>query len=690
MFNGREYYGPANEQCAIDYAANLDRLLDIQRLTAAAKTGLDHYFSDLANRLLYLTDLELRLSDDYFAVSDLEELQAANRRLHCDQLPEGYPQSYADPAFAAAQLGSQLGPLLAYFHANYFSCIRDAFQHNRRSLLGYIQAACDLFDVARADPGNYALLKKTATRLDRELTTGPFMQWVREMFDPQHLFYQATVAAALPADLRYLYRYGKLISDHEFKLARHFWALPDTEIDQLAAVIVQGYIQGFKDDQKDLSAKRTLSISAAIGSERLVQAVIAGFTRHGLDARVADMATSAVNRQLAYDHRFDSVLYLDSDTVDLTLKSLRSAAEAHAGDLRVHSGTAVIRCFGAPPFSPEQKEACLQADPDVTELTTRLSMEQSILIDEFRPRNATSFTVIAFPSPQIRGDFEAIFRDTVEFNLLSSETYGTIQQTLIDTLDRAQSVVLKGSSPNRTDLRVAMPPLADPTGQTNFTNGLATLNIPLGEVFTTPRLKDTNGILHIEETFLNGLKFSDLVLEFKDGYVADYSCSNFPDSADGRRYIEENLLFPHKTLPIGEFAIGTNTHAYAMAKRHGIMDLLPVLIIEKMGPHLAIGDPCYAWTEDLPRYNQFNGKEITARANEKTRQREQDIQQAYTNIHTDITLPYSSLDSITAVLPGGSHVEVIKDGRFVLAGTESLNSAIDEVDCLKLGQANEE
>ena len=45
----------------------------------------------------------------------------------------------------------------------------------------------------------------------------------------------------------------------------------------------------------------------------------------------------------------------------------------------------------------------------------------------------------------------------------------------------------------------------------------------------------------------------------------------------------------HETLPMGEFAIGTNTTAYAMAERFGITDRLPILIVEKNGPPFCCG-----------------------------------------------------------------------------------------------------
>ena len=137
-------------------------------------------------------------------------------------------------------------------------------------------------------------------------------------------------------------------------------------------------------------------------------------------------------------------------------------------------------------------------------------------------------------------------------------------------------------------------------------------------------------------------------------------------------------MFNHKTLPIGEFAIGTNTTAYMVAKKYHVVYKLPILIVEKMGPHFAVGDTCYSFEEDIKTYNP-DGKEIVARENEVSALRKTDIKKAYFGCHTDITMPYDELGEITAVRKDGSEITIIKDGRFVLEGTELLNEPLEEI-----------
>ena len=71
-----------------------------------------------------------------------------------------------------------------------------------------------------------------------------------------------------------------------------------------------------------------------------------------------------------------------------------------------------------------------------------------------------------------------------------------------------------------------------------------------------------------------------------------------------------------------------------------------------------------------------DGKEIVARENEISRLRKEDSQKAYFSCHTDITIPYDELDVITVVRKDGSCVDVIRDGKFAVPGTEPLNQPL--------------
>ena len=219
--------------------------------------------------------------------------------------------------------------------------------------------------------------------------------------------------------------------------------------------------------------------------------------------------------------------------------------------------------------------------------------------------------------------------------------------------------------------------LKNPEAETNFENCLADVNIPLGEVFTSPVLTGTEGVLNVSEVYLGGLRYKNLTIHFKDGQTEDFTCDNFDNEEDNQKFIRDNLLKFHEKLPIGEFAIGTNTTAYVMANKYDIVYKMPILIVEKMGPHFAVGDTCYSHEEEEKTYNP-DGKEIVAKENEISALRKEDMSKAYLGCHTDITIPYDEIGEISAVRKDGSVIPVIGKGRFVLPGTEELNKAFLE------------
>jgi leucyl aminopeptidase (aminopeptidase T) len=288
----------------------------------------------------------------------------------------------------------------------------------------------------------------------------------------------------------------------------------------------------------------------------------------------------------------------------------------------------------------------------------------------------TSFTIISYPVPEIGKDYEAIFRETVQVNTLDNALYQKIQQSMIDALDQGEYVRILGAGENHTDMTVKLFTLTDPEKQTIFENCVADVNIPVGEVFTTPVLKGTKGVLHVPKIYLNDLEYRELELTFEDGKVIAYRCMNFREEEKNLSYIKETLLFNQESIPLGEFAIGTNTTAYRMARKYDIAASLPVLIAEKTGPHFAVGDTCYKMNEDVKVYNP-DGKEIVARDNEISILRKTEPEKAYFNCHTDITLPYDEIREITVYRKDGTKIPVIHNARFVLEGTQVLNKALE-------------
>lgn len=631
-------------------------------------TPFHNLLLETGERLLFTLAAAEELKDN----PSPDRTKEINELCQAPLIEEAYETGFANPAKAVEVFGEETGRFASVFAYRISTLFSSAYSGNTEKL----EEHTDIW-LAAAEAGEEGFCK-ALTDSFRKVRPGVVEADQAQSFDPEAAPWTGIAMSASGDDLSYLYRYGERITDNNTKTAEFVFSMPLDDLQLLADTMVEAYIEGFREGLKDLSRKSTIGVIIQAGYERIVPLLKDGFKKYGLKLYVIGVQGTKLNRQASYDHRFDYALYFNQERVDKSLKAIEKAYEKIKGHMAACSGIAFLEVFGEKPFSPVPKPEACKAGDEASALYNQLMQKNMILRNRYMPRNEGSFEIIAFPSPEIEGNFKEIFRDTVRVNTLSNKVYRPVQQAIVDALDGAGYAKIKGSGTNETDLTVSLCPLEDKNTETAFINCLASVNIPLGEVFTSPGLKGTTGLLHVEESFLNGLRYDNIRLSFKDGYLEDWSCENFDDPRKGKDYIHENLIFPHKTLPMGEFAIGTNTLVYEMALKHRIMGLLPILILEKMGPHFAIGDTCFSWEEDSQKPCPVTGKTMVAVDNEKTILRKEDPSKAYTNKHTDVTLPYSSLDTISAVHPDGSEVFIIKGGRFVLPGTELLNEAIEK------------
>lgn len=676
---------------------SLDRIRSIKEEDARLPYGI--YFKRTAGFLGMIRELltargigEKELPESWEKLS-LEELSDWNHRLYEDILPENYGESFANPDYAADCLGKEFGPLLSFLYTELRGCIVYAFEMR----LEYIAILCETFlevynlftqaweeenETPREQAVRDALYWYVSDYVDLHLP------WrIREGLDPALSFAADIIMDSDLTDLRYLYQYGEYVSDSERRLAAFMASLPEETIEKMAHTYTEGYRRGFEVMGRDLSKKKTVVVEYQLGFERMIRRAVEQFRSLGLEpvcyrAAVESLnrrsngkrgyyGTSA-NRQYDYDHRYDSALYMGNAFKERKLSILKTAYEEYKDLAAMCAGPAVVETFGEEEFEPVNKKTAFSLNDHQQELTLSYATASRQIVNQYMPGDETSFTIIAFPRPEIGPDFEEIFKETIRINTLDYDTYQKIQQTLIDALDQAEYVRITGREGNETDLTVHLHTLNDPSRETNFENCVSDVNIPLGEVFTSPVLEGTKGLLHVKEVYVREYLFKDLRLEFEDGRVTEFSCGNF-DS--GKELVKQVILNGHSWLPLGEFAIGTNTAAYAMAKKYNIGSKLPILIAEKTGPHFAVGDTCYSFAEDSPMYNP-DGKEVIARDNEISLLRKEDMSRAYFSCHTDITIPYNELGDITAVKADGSEILLIQAGQFVLPGTEELNRAL--------------
>ena len=611
----------------------------------------------------------------------LDRLKELNKSLFEEIYSENYEESFANPEYAVKTLGEEYGKILCYIYTKNRGMIRNVYMGRLEEVVLQMELFTQIYNYFEdVEQLEYDNVYETVYSYEKDNTEIFTDLMIEDRINPDNKFAVDIVMNSDLNDLRYLYKYGEHVGFNELKMAEFLNSLSQEEIDRLAKVYTEGYRIGFINTGKDISKKGTVDIRYSLGFERIIRSAIFNFKKMGLEPVIYQVGytTTSPNRQYAYDHRYDDALYLDKAYIKRKLEVSRHAYESRKQLAGKMAGPAVIEIFGETPFEPENKKQAYALSEEQQKLKSEYITEYQTMVQEYIKGDERSFTIIAFPIPEFGDDFEQMFKETVKINTLDSEIYGKVQQNIIDALDQAEYVKVLGKGDNKTNMKVQMHDLKNPLKETNFENCLADVNIPLGEVFTSPKLNGTEGILHVSQVYLNDLKYNDLQITFEDGKIKDYTCKNFDTEEENKKFIKQNVMFNHETLPIGEFAIGTNTTAYMVAKKYHVVYKLPILIVEKMGPHFAVGDTCYSFEEDIKTYNP-DGKEIVARENEVSALRKTDIKKAYFGCHTDITMPYDELGEITAVRKDGSEITIIKDGRFVLEGTELLNEPLEEI-----------
>lgn len=616
-----------------------------------------------------------------------------------DLLPERYETSYTNPEYATKIFGTEAGRLLSFLAYELVNVLPFRAEDDIEEITKINEVFLEVYGafLQMNEDGEDPLQNSGQIR---DILYSHVFDYLDETMekrigaqvDPSFDFAMRIINESELSDPAYLERFGEYVNEDTAKIAGFLNSLPEEDIKKMADTFTEGFRIGFITTGKDLSKKKTVSIVYELGFERLVKQEAENFKKLGLDVTIyrralhpaarngvsrAGYAGEEYNEQMDFDHREDNALFLDRAFVERKLEAMRNAYEKYKDKAAVWAGPAVMERFGQKEFVPVIKKESFALSKEQRVLATELASRSAQITNEYIPADERSFTIISYPVPAIGEDFAEIFKETVKINTLPYEKYRRIQEEIIKCLEKGRTVEVKGKDDNQTDIRVSLMDMQDREKQTVFENCVADVNIPVGEVFTSPRLSGTTGVLHVSQVYLNGLIFKDLKFTVEDGFVKDYDCGNFAAKEENRRYIEENILHHHDTLPVGEFAIGTNTTAYAMAKTYDIFDKLPILIAEKTGPHFAFGDTCYSRAEDVRVYNP-DGREIISRDNEHTQKyRKTDPVKAYFNCHTDVTIPYEELLSIASVDEEGVRHYIIKDGRFAVEGTEELNIPLD-------------
>ena len=662
-----------------------------QTITLSDK-HLNSYFIKTSYFALQLSEIYNLSKSGILRTLTETELFHLNKCLYEDIEKGRYETSYTNPAYAVKRFGQETGVYLSALYAELRSNIPSAIEERLFNLTTIFELFIEIYNLFEEPDFKPEQIKSALYYYFFDYSDITIKAGLNDMLNPEMSFIKDIIMNENLEDLRYLYFFGEYVTENEINIAKYLNSLSQDKIDSIARTFTQGIIKGYKVYNMDMSCKKTVNIRYPLGFERIIKSAVSQFRDSGLEPVIYRASTAitartsmykvgfhgaSANKQYEYDHRNDLAIIFDKGFADRQLSEYKLAYESMKDSAGEFAGPALIESFGEKPFTPVEKDCLPKYSDKHQKQLIAFRSEKGMLTNNYIPQDKISFTIIAFPVPDIGKNFEKIFEETVKVNTLDSDKYEKIQTKIISALDKGDYVTVTGRGNNHTDIKVNLVKKTDPEKQTVFENCLDDVNIPLGEVFTSPELKGTEGILHVTEVYLDNLKYKELELTFKDGCVTDYTCKNFDNEADNKKYIHENVLYRHDTLPIGEFAIGTNTTAYMMGLKYNISGLLPILIAEKTGPHFAVGDTCFSHEEELVTCNP-DGRQMVAKENDFSKLRNSEPEKAYFNCHTDFTIPYSELGDIIVHTCSGETIDIIKNGRFVLEGTEALNEVFDD------------
>jgi len=489
--------------------------------------------------------------------------------------------------------------------------------------------------------------------------------------------YNRIIDSANPENFDWMAGYGVYISELEQDMCKFWYSLPKEKLNKIADHIVDAFLHGFLSQSRTIGNRTNIRIMYAIGQEALAQRIVEIFRQQGREPIILMPSSVAYQGQCLMDHRYDFAGYLSPACYEAQTYAYSIAVERYREYIENTCGFVRLGTFGDEVKPVALSEYAYHPSADTLKLySSMIAKNRRIESTILRP-DTLSFCSVVFPDKRVGDRFNEIFEGFYHLNTEESEPYELIQEKLIDILDKCDVAHLEGMNGNTTDLTVAMLPILDRKTQTKFLNCGGDINVPHGEIFTTPLLTGTNGTLNVKEIFLKDKYYKNLKLTFKEGLVVDYDCDNFLKAEENKRYVYENLLNSTLNAPMGEFSIGTNTLAYRMALEFDLFSRLPILLAEKMGPHIAIGDPCFARGENSPIYNLYSGKEMIARENELTVKRDENPA-CYVNFHIDITIPFNEMGLFVGIdTKVGKKYVIIEQGKFVPSSANKLNKNLE-------------
>lgn len=413
------------------YELAIERIENIKGENTVSEKYRD-YFRTLADFALLVDKLKEKIENGEYYKFSIEELECWNTHLYDDVLGEHYKTSYANPAFATEKFGIEYGRLLSFLYTELRGVIPYAFEKKTEYLDILFELFIEVYNqFEEENEPEYEHVRQTIYWYASDYCDVFLADRIKEQIDPEDNFAVDLIMNSDFNDVRYLYYYGEYVSENEKRTAMHLNELPLETIQKMADVYTEGYRIGFVNTGKNLSKKATVNIRYTLGFERVIRIAIENFRKMGLKPTIYRAGVSVLtkrqhlkigyyggiaNKQYEYDHKDDQALILDRQFMERKLEVMRTTYEQYKDLARRHAGPACMETFGEEPFTPVSKSETVKLNDKQKEISLEYDSKSSQIVNNYIPGDERSFTIVAYPVPEIGDQYEEIFDEIIKID----------------------------------------------------------------------------------------------------------------------------------------------------------------------------------------------------------------------------------------------------------------------------------
>lgn len=331
----------SERECQIKerYDLTIERIKSITQEDTVAPCFRD-FFRETAEFILDINEVKRKRTGKPIENFSLEELARENQRFYQDITGENYQTSYADPAYAVSVFGEEIGKLLCMLYNE----IRGEIIYVSQNKLLYLTICNELFIEV------YNCFEETQAPAYKQIRS--ILYWyfsdysdvfvadrISEKLNTKNEGVKEIVMNSDLTDLRYLYKYGEVISKQEWKMVNHLNSLSEKTIEKMAEYFVEESQMVLKDADEGLTQKKIINIRYALGTEKILKKAIEIFEKQGLRVTLVRDGVSVLTKE---DQGAALSFIWDKKLMERKLDVMKNSFEYWKESMEDYAGTIVL------------------------------------------------------------------------------------------------------------------------------------------------------------------------------------------------------------------------------------------------------------------------------------------------------------------------------------------------------------